>query len=152
MQHRRLVRTRDLASFRDALAQLATSGAPLAARRRAVIVPTRASAELLRETIESGLRSRPSALVLPDILTRVEFFEHLLAAIPGHPRLLARAEREVLLERAGRQTATRERMGRAPFHLRPGLVAAMLEFYDELKRRQRTPRRMAGALFKQLKG
>ena len=29
-------------------------------------------------------------------------------------------------------------MGGAPFHLRPGLVAAMLDFYDELRRRQRT--------------
>ena len=129
-----------------------TSGTPLSARRRALIVPTRASAELLRETIESRIRATGGAIALPDILTRVELLEHLLAALPDHPRLLARAEREVLLERAARETSRRRRMKRAPFQLRPGLVAAMLEFYDELRRRQRTPRRMAAALFKQLEG
>ena len=160
MQHRRLVRARNLAAFRDALVTLATSGSSLAARRRAVIVPTRASAELLRETIESRLRNRSpgssdpraSAVALPDILTRIELLERLLAALPNHPRLLTRAEREVLLERAARHTAKRRRMKRSPFQLRPGLIAAMLDFYDELRRRQRTPLRMAGALFKQLEG
>src|SRR5258706_443553 len=40
----RLVRAADLRSFRSALAALATDGAPLDARDRLVIVPTRAAA------------------------------------------------------------------------------------------------------------
>jgi len=152
MQQRHVVRARDLASFREALVELALTGAPLEARRRAVIVPTRASAELLRQTIESRLaRARPAAAVLPDILTRAEWLEQLLGALEGSPRLLGRAEREVLLARAARATARRARLGGAPFPLRPGLVAAMLEFYDELRRRQRSVRRMTGSLFEQLK-
>src|SRR5437868_4273458 len=39
-----------------------------------------------------------------------------------------------------------------PFTIRPGLIAAMLDFYDELGRRGRTVRRFAGALFKALRG
>jgi RecB family exonuclease len=153
MQHRRLVRARDLASFRHALVTLSIDGAPLAARRRAVIVPTRASGELLRETIERRLVGTSSAaFVLPDILTRAEFLEHLLAALPGQPRLLSRAEREVLIERSARATGARQRMGGPPFQLRPGLIGAMLEFYDELKRRQGSVLRMAGELFRQLDG
>ncbi len=84
MQQRRIVRARDLAAFRDAVVALALEGAPLAARRRAVLVPTRASAELLRQTIESRLGvTRPAAVVLPDLLTRAEWLEHLLDAVPG---------------------------------------------------------------------
>ncbi len=153
MQQRRIVRARDLASFRDALVDLALDGAPVEARRRVVLVPTRASAELLRETIESRLgQTRPAAVILPDFLTRAEWLEHLLSAVAGRPRLLGRAEREVLLERAARATARRSRIGGAPFQLRPGLIGAMLEFYDELRRRQRTVRRLARALFEQLEG
>lgn len=144
------MRTRDLASFRDALIDLSLAGPPLDARRRAVIVPTRAAAELLRQTIESRLGAGRAAVALPDFLTRAELLERLHAAVTGSSRLLARAEREVLLERAARRTARRARMQSAPFPLRPGLVTAMLDFYDELRRRQRTIRRFAHALFQQL--
>ena len=155
MQQRRIIRARDLAAFREALIELSLEGSPrdLDARRRAVIVPTRASAELLRQTIESRLGAgRPAAVVLPDFLTRVDLIERFHTAITGSSRLLSRAEREVLLERAARRTARRPRMRGAPFGLRPGLVTAMLDFYDELRRRQRTVRRFAEALFQQLKG
>jgi len=147
-QQRRIVRARDLAAFKDALVDLATGGPPLSARRRAVIVPTRAAAELLRQTIEARTHG---AVLLPDFLTRAELLERWLRAVSGHPRLLGRVEREVLLERAARVTAARPKMGGAPFPLRPGLVAAMLDFYDELRRRQRTAFRMADTLFQQLK-
>ena len=77
MQRRTLVRTRGLPAFRRALVDLAREGPSLAARRRVVVVPTRASAELLRQAIESGLGvsadaspAGTSAVVLPDLLTR----------------------------------------------------------------------------------
>jgi len=152
MQRRRLIRARDLAAFKDALVEQALDGAPAEARRRVVLVPTRAAAELFRQTIEARLvASRPRAVLLPDVLTRAEWLERLLGSLATPRRLLTRVEREVLVDRAARRTSQRTRMGGAPFPLRPGLVAAMLDLYDELHRRQRTVRRMAHALFAQLK-
>ena len=46
-QSRVLIRARGLAAFRAALVRLVRSGAPIDARRRAVLVPTRAAGELL---------------------------------------------------------------------------------------------------------
>lgn len=152
MQRRTLVRTRDLAGFRRALVDRATSGDPLAARRRIVIVPTRAAAELLRQTIEQAeRRAGRHTLLLPDLVTRDDLVARLHAAIPDATPLLTRAEREVLLARAARRAAERPHMGGAPFHLRPGLVAAMLDFYDELRRRERTVRRFTRSLLHQLR-
>jgi hypothetical protein len=151
-QRRTLIRARDLAAFRAALVDLATAGRPLEARRRAVVVPTRASAELLRQTIEARFRESGQACVLPDFVTRAELVERLARATPRTTVLLSRADREVLLERAARMTSNRPRLGGAPFQVRPGLVSAMLDFYDELRRRQRTVRRFARAVFTQLRG
>jgi RecB family exonuclease len=151
MQHRVLVRARGLASFRRALLTLALDGGPLAARRRVVVLPTRASAELLRQTIEQRLATGArSAVVLPDFLTRDEWLARLFEALPGPRHWLTRAERTVLLDRAARETLARRRLAR-PFQLRPGLTAAMLGFHDELRRRQRTVRRFARALFDDLR-
>ena len=153
MQRRTLIRAHDLAAFREAVIHRALAGAPIDARRRAVVVPTRAAAELLRQSIEARLgRELPAGAILPDFVTRLEFVERLGAAIPGAHRILSTAERLVFLERAARLTAARPRMSGAPFPLRPGLIAAMLDFYDELHRRQRPVRRFAEALFDQLRG
>lgn len=153
MQRRTLIRARDLSAFREAVIDKALAGDPVAARRRAVIVPTRAASELLRQSIERQLgQDRPAGVILPDFVTRVEFVERMGAAVRNARRLLSRAERLVLLELAAKRTAARPRIGRAPFPLRPGLVEAMLDFYDELHRRQRPVRRFAESLFEQLKG
>jgi RecB family exonuclease len=153
VQTRTLIRARDLAAFREAVIDRALTGAPLDARSRAVIVPTRAAAELLRQSIEARLgHLRPAGAILPDFVTRREFVERLGAGVPGVPRLLTGAERLVLLGCAARATAARPRISGSPFPLRPGLVAAMLDFYDELHRRQRPVRRFAEALFEQLRG
>ena len=152
-QRRTLVRARDLSSFREALIELALDGSPLDARRRLVVVPTRASAELLRQAVEARLGgSRPSSAILPDFVTRAELITRLLDGVPGRPPMLQRAEREVLLERVARATADRPRLRGAPYPLRPGLVTAMLDFYDELRRRQRTVRRFVSAIFGELRG
>lgn len=153
MQSRTLVRAADLAEFRHALVELALEGPPLAARRRAVIVPTRASAELLRQTIErSALAAGRASIVLPDLLTREDWLRALHGALPDAPRLLlSRFEREALVERAAHQAAVRTRMPGFPFRIRPGLVAAMLDFYDELGRRERSVPRFARAIFDQLR-
>jgi RecB family exonuclease len=149
MQRRRLLRARDLAAFRSALVDLATEGDVGAVRRRIVIVPTRASAELLRQTIEARLAGDRPAVVLPDLATRSEWIARLHAAGGGAEPMPARSDRLVLMERAARHTLAVRRFT-APFDLRPGLVDAMLDFYDELRRRQRDVRRFARALFREL--
>jgi RecB family exonuclease len=152
MQRRTLVRCSNLAGFTQALVELALSGGPLEARRRAIVVPTRASAELLRQTIETSSIGRSlRAIVLPDLVTRDEWMSRLHVAVPGAAPLLSRVERELLLFRAAHAAAVRSRATGAPFQLRPGLVAAMLDLYDELRRRQRTVRRFARSLFDQLR-
>ena len=152
IQKRYLVRARGLASFRRALVERALEDGALAARRRAVIVPTRASAELLRQSIERAAAERGArAVVLPDLVTRDEWLGRAHAALAGATRFLTRAERDVLMARAAESTAARPRMDGAPFELRPGLTTAMLEFHDELKRRHRSVRRFARAMFDQLR-
>ena len=62
----RLVRVPDLQAFRRAMVGLATGGAPLDARDRLVVVPTRAAAAQLVRTIEStALGEGREAVVLP---------------------------------------------------------------------------------------
>ena len=152
MQQRALVRTRDLAGFRDALVDRATAGDPLSARRRIVIVPTRAAAELFRQTLEAHTRrSGRAAVLLPDLVTREDLVARFQSWLPGAPPLLTRVEREVVLEQAARASAARGRMGGSPFGLRPGLIASMLDFYDELRRRERTVRRFGRAVLDQLR-
>jgi RecB family exonuclease len=152
MTPRRLIRAADLAGFRRAVARLALEGAPLEARRRVVIVPTRASVELLRQTLERDARREGrTTLVFPDVLTRDEWMGRLHLTLPGAPRLLTRVEREVLMAAAATHTSQRARMGGAPFVLRPGLVAVMLDFYDELQRRLRSVTRFRRSLFEELK-
>jgi RecB family exonuclease/CTP:molybdopterin cytidylyltransferase MocA len=148
---RRLIRTTDIAGFRRAVVRLATAGPLDGIRRRLVVVPTRASVELLRQTIERGLSETPAA-VLPDLATRDEWMSRWMLALPDAPRVLSRVEREVLMTMAAEATAARPRMKGAPFKVRPGLIGAMLDFYDELLRRQRTVGRLRRELIRELKG
>ncbi len=151
-----MVRTRNLAQFRQALVSLALpdAGGPdaLGILRRAVILPTRASSAVFRRTLESSaIRAGRTAFVLPELLTREDWIVRLHGALTDAPPLLTPYEREVLMERAAREAAARARMRRAPFEVRPGLVAQMLRFYDELRRRQRTVRRFSQVLFDELR-
>lgn len=157
---RRLIRTTDVAGFRRAVVRLATAGTLSEIRQRLIIVPTRASVELLRQTIERHLDAAGdvagdvaghSVAILPDLVTRDEWMARWMFALPAAPRLLSRVEREVLMTVAAKATAGRPRMGQSPFRLRPGLIGAMLDFYDELLRRQRTVGRLRRELIKELK-
>jgi RecB family exonuclease len=149
---RRLVRARDLREFRRALVRLATApGAAIVPARRAFLLPTRASMEVFRQTLERHTReSGHATLLLPELLTRDDWLARLHASLPGAPAMLTRFEREVIMERAARATTQRARMPKAPFEIRSGLVSEMVRLYDELRRRQRSVRRFAGALFDEL--
>lgn len=149
-QRRRLIRVPDLSTFRRTLAAGAVAGDPAVIRRRALILPSRGAVELLRRSIEdTALAEAGRAVVLPSMWTREDWLADLHASLTGAPRLLSRVEREVLFERATRVAAAAVP---PPFHVRPGLTAAVLDFYDELRRRGRTVARFASALAEELAG
>jgi RecB family exonuclease len=129
----RLVRVRSPQAFREAAISLATQGSPLDARDRLVIVPTRAAAEQLVRGIE-GTAPRPAS-ILPDFATASELVGRFADRLPGSRAELSPEEREVLLRVACR-TVIRAGV-EPPFRVRPGLVAEMVRFYDDLRRNQR---------------
>ncbi|MEO6212792.1 MAG: hypothetical protein ABIP65_04110 [Vicinamibacterales bacterium] len=131
----RLVRVPDLKAMHAAIARLACTGLP-SVRRTAVIVPTRGAAEELRRTLENRTLAESDAVLLPDLLTRSDFYERLHASLPAAPTLLTPPEREVLLRRAARTAAVSGTP--PPFSLRAGLILQMLAFYDELRRREQS--------------
>ena len=128
----RLVRVGSPQAFREAAIALAIQGSPLEARDRLVIVPTRAAAEQLVRGIESlsGL-----AVILPDFATSSEIVRRLADRLPIPRRELSAEEREVLLRVACRTVVAGGL--EPPFLVRPGLVAEMVRFYDDLRRNQK---------------
>ena len=132
----RLVRVPDLQGFRDAAVALACGGAPLDARDRLVIVPTRAAAAHFVRSIENRLAASAAAVLLPDLVTRNELHARLAERLPPQPLVLTAAEREVLLGAACRAAA--DEGAEPPFHLRPGLIAEILRLYDTLRRNQKS--------------
>ena len=103
----RLVRVSDLHAFRQAITSLAGAGV--------VVVPTRGAARLLGTGV-----------------TRDELYDLLHARLANPPRRLTALERDVMAQTAARRAAERE--PELTFQLRPGLVAEMLRFYDQLRR------------------
>ncbi|HYS24489.1 MAG TPA: PD-(D/E)XK nuclease family protein [Vicinamibacterales bacterium] len=148
----RLVRAADLRSFRSALAALATGGSPLEARDRLLVCPTRAASHHLLRSIEDRMPAG-AALVLPDFVTRAELHERLFERIAAADEVAPRKgapcegapcegaaytteEREALLAVACR--AAIDAGAEPPFRVRPGLIGAMLEFFDALGRHQKS--------------
>jgi hypothetical protein len=130
----RLVRVANLQAFREVAVALALDGTPRAARDRLVVVPTRAAAAHLVRSIEDTLPAGGGRL-LPDLITPDELVPRLATRLPNRGRVLEPAEREVLLGVACRVAA--ENGAPPPFHLRPGLVAEILSFYDALRWNQK---------------
>lgn len=146
-----LHRAADLESFRRAIAALVEDGQPLAVRDMFVVVPTRASAEELRLTLEQlAFASGASALCLPDVGTRADLLDALAARLAPLPERLTDVDREVLLARAARAAATHGLA--APFAVRPGLIAEMLRLYDALRRQLRSVERFETLLVEELEG
>ena len=110
----------------------------LAARETAILVPSRSAAEELRRTLEDEALAQPAGhvVVLPDLVTRAALYARLHQQLPVSGVLLTDFDREVLLRRAAEDAARNG--AEPPFRIRPGLLAAMLAFYDELRRRGRT--------------
>ncbi len=132
----RLHRAPTLPAFRAALAALVPTDAIDRARETFVLVPTRSAGQLLRRTIEDHALRPGAAIVLPDVLTRRDWYERLHQRTPGLPRLLTPFEREVLIEAAAHEAITEG--DTPPFNIRPALLAEILELYDGLRGHQQT--------------
>jgi RecB family exonuclease len=111
-----------LHAFRRAVAILST-GSPAAPplRPSLVVVPTRGAGLQLQRTLESA-----------DCVTRDQLYDRLHARLAAPPRRLSTFEREVMIRAASGEAAAAG--APAPFHLRPGLVAEVVRFYDQLRR------------------
>ncbi len=111
-----LVRVPDLRAFRSAIASLA-SGSTV------IVVPTRGAAQQLGRLLAADTAA---------IVTRDELYDLLHARLAGAPRRLSPLERDVIVQAAARAAAAS--VGELSFQLRPGLIAEMLRFYDQLRR------------------
>jgi RecB family exonuclease len=138
----RLLRVRNLHDFRSAIVDLAAPGA----FSKIVVVPNGAAAQQLSRLIQrrrtgadtvasadsvaSGL-SRKAQTSL-DLATRDDLYARLHERLVDPPRRLSSYERDVLAQASARKSSAM--LGLGPAELRPGLVAEMLRFYDQLKR------------------
>jgi RecB family exonuclease len=125
----RLLRTPDLRALHRTIAEaIALRRAPTA-----VIVPTTAAGTTLKRTLTTIAPDASAA----DIVTRDAWYDRLHAHYLGNDAgMLSAFEREVLLLRAAEEAQASG--APAPFRIRPGLIAEILAFYDELRRRHKT--------------
>jgi hypothetical protein len=118
-----LVRVPNLHAFRHAIAELCSVAgrSPTPSGDEVVVVPTTSAAKQLRRSLDG-----------PALVTRDELYDVLHGRLADPPRRLGSLEREVMAQAAARAAAaaTTEHS----FRLRPGLVAEMLRFYDQLRR------------------
>jgi RecB family exonuclease len=140
----RLLRVRNLHDFRGAIAFLAQRECPEAPGLevptrdnqqqpwpfRLMVVPNTAAARQLARSLRSRKVST-DRIASADLVTREDLYERLHARLPRPPRRLSSYERDVLAQTSARESSAM--LGLGP-ELRPGLVAEMLRFYDQLKR------------------
>jgi RecB family exonuclease len=113
----RLVRVPDLQAFRRVVRLLAESGD---VESRFVIVPNRAAAREIAGPVRQLF------------LTRDELYERLHGRMAAPPRWLTPFDREAIAQSAAAEAA--RIVGKLTFQVRPGLVAEMIRFYDQLRR------------------
>jgi RecB family exonuclease len=104
-----------------------------AARSTVVLLPTRSAAELVRRLFED---TSTGTIVLPDLLTRRDWYVALHERAGALPRLLSVFEREVLIQAAAHEAITDG--ATPPFNLRPALIGEVLDFYDALRRHRQS--------------
>lgn len=129
----RLHRAPTLQAFRQTLIGLLPWRQVEHARATAVIVPTRSAAALLQRTIEDQLEPGQAA-VLPDLLTRRDWYERLAERAAQPPQWLGSYERDVLMEAAAHAAITDG--ATPPFHLRSALIGEVVGLYDAVRRQR----------------
>ena len=138
-RHFRLIRTRDLASFQQAIVTLAAQTDPWRARQMAILVPTVAAGTELSRILEADMvagAAAPTVRVAPCLLTRDEWYAEMHARLNGSTSLLSALDRHVCMLGAARQAQARD--AEPPFKLRPGLIPAVVSFYDQLRRHRKS--------------
>lgn len=146
----RLVRAPDLHAFRQAVATLSSDGDASVIEATAVVVPTPGAAAELAVTLG---RVRPPVDLLtpqPAVVTRDQLYDALSRRLARPPRRLTQVEREVILRSAADVAIAAGRQ--PPFQLRPGLVAEMVRFYDQLRRQGQSVDRFEELLAETLAG
>lgn len=131
----RLIRVADLRAFRQTLSALCTAAAS-AGESCAVVVPTRAAADVFAAT----LARPPRTLFDPvEFVTRDRLYDLLHGLLPDAPRRLTAFERDAMAQAAAEEAA--QGVGDLPFQVRPGLVSELLRFYDQLRRQSQQVQR-----------
>ena len=138
------MRVPDLHAFRRAIVSCSTHGDPDRLHSTAVVVPTRGAAHhLSRLFVASVLPS-----VTPAIVTREELYGLFNARLAEPLGMLTSSEREVILRTSALSAAGAG--VEPPFPLRPGLVAEMMRFYDQLRRQSQSIDRYEALLMESL--
>jgi RecB family exonuclease len=129
----RLVRVQDLHEFRRVIETLCRSFRPSGIGGETpsaappieplVVVPTRSAGRQLQTVLGD---------VPAELVTRDELYDALHARLANPPRRLTAFEQEAIAQAAA--AAAVQQVPGISFQLRPGLVAEMLRFYDQLRR------------------
>ncbi|MFN7918320.1 MAG: PD-(D/E)XK nuclease family protein [Vicinamibacterales bacterium] len=140
----------DLHDFRRAIAALCGTALEPAAPglpSRLVVVPTRAAGDTLARTLTGfGLAD----LALPACVTRDRLYDELHRRLAAPPRRLSPFERDAMAQAAAREAARAAE--HLPFQVRPGLVAELMRFYDQLRRQSQQVRRFEELIVEALGG
>jgi RecB family exonuclease len=131
----RLIRVPDLHAFRRAIGRYSDRPGAL------VVVPNRAAVRQIERTVAQPPSGRR-------FLTRDELYDELHRRLGG-PRRLTALEREAIAQAAALEAASAA--PDLPFRVRPGLVAELLKFYDQLRRQSQAVARF-GELIEQAIG
>ena len=135
----RLIRVPDLHAFRRSIAVTSNR----AGAGTMVIVPNRAAAVQAERVI------RRSGSGAPVFLTRDELYQELHAR-SVFPRLLTPFEREAIAQAAALDASAL--VPDLSFNIRPGLVAEILRFYDQLRRQSQNVTRFGELIEEALGG
>jgi RecB family exonuclease len=128
----RLIRVPDLHAFRRAIVACSTQGDSDLVRSTAAVVPTRGAARHLARFYAASGFDVGSSTAVPLIVTREELYGLFNARLEEPRGMLTSSEREVILHTSA--MSANDAGVEPPFPLRPGLVAEMMRFYDQLRR------------------
>ncbi len=108
---------------------------------RLVVVPTRGAAATLEQTVRAtrGWFGTVGLGAGDRLVTRDALYDALYERLAVRPRRLSGFERDAMAQAAAHDAAAL--VADLPFRIRPGLVAEILRFYDQLRRQSQSLKR-----------